>query len=144
MPIHAAGLPCRRAGWRRRSNSVIVMFAYAENLDTHLDISGDTPTPGRRLGGLVAGAGRIAGALALALQLTCTAQAQASAAARLPVVASAAAIATDGPVTRFTMRLSAPVGIESFVLADPYRVVVELPEVGFDVAGAKREPKGLV
>ena len=53
-------------------------------------------------------------------------------AADLPV-ASAARVAGDETRTRFVADLSAPVGFTAYVLADPYRVVIDLPQVNFQL-----------
>ncbi|PZQ14917.1 MAG: N-acetylmuramoyl-L-alanine amidase [Ancylobacter novellus] len=68
-----------------------------------------------------------------------------------PLRAQPAAIATDARLvgddqrTRLVMDLTAAAPIKAFTLADPYRVVIDLPEVSFrlpDAAG--REGKGLI
>ncbi|WP_083656251.1 N-acetylmuramoyl-L-alanine amidase [Mongoliimonas terrestris] len=46
-------------------------------------------------------------------------------------VASDARVVGDGERTRFVLDLSGPVEISAFTLGDPYRVVVDLPEVTF-------------
>ena len=53
-------------------------------------------------------------------------------AANMPV-ASAARVAGDETRTRFVADLSAPVGFTVYVLPDPYRVVIDLPQVVFDL-----------
>ncbi len=53
-------------------------------------------------------------------------------AARLPV-ASGARIAGDGRQTRFILDLDQPISIHAFPLADPYRVVVDIPQVTFQL-----------
>ncbi|MBT9292257.1 N-acetylmuramoyl-L-alanine amidase [Prosthecodimorpha staleyi] len=50
-----------------------------------------------------------------------------------PAVASHPSIAVDHERTRFTIDLSRPVAIDSFGLADPYRIVIDMPEVRFDL-----------
>lgn len=65
-------------------------------------------------------------------------------AAGLPV-ASATRVAGDETRTRFVADLSAPVGYTVYVLPDPYRVVIDLPQVSFELpkeAGSKA--RGLV
>ena len=65
-------------------------------------------------------------------------------AADLPV-ASAARVAGDENRTRFVADLSAPVGYTVYVLPEPYRVVIDLPQVSFDLApDAGRDTRGLV
>jgi N-acetylmuramoyl-L-alanine amidase len=53
-------------------------------------------------------------------------------AARLPV-ASSARIAGDGQQTRFVLDLDQPITVHAFALADPYRVVVDIPQVTFQL-----------
>ena len=53
-------------------------------------------------------------------------------AANMPV-ASAARVAGDETRTRFVADLSAPVGFTVYVLPDPYRVVIDLPQVAFQL-----------
>jgi len=71
---------------------------------------------------------------------------------RLPVadaadrpVATAARLAGDETRTRFVADLTAPVGYTVYVVANPYRVMIDLPEVAFDLpAGAGESTRGLV
>ena len=60
---------------------------------------------------------------------------------RLPV-ASEARLAGDGKQTRFVLDVDQPISVHAFALADPYRVVVDLPQVSFQlppgVGGAGR------
>ncbi|MBH0239225.1 N-acetylmuramoyl-L-alanine amidase [Methylobrevis sp. L22] len=53
--------------------------------------------------------------------------------AKSPPVASGARVAGDADRTRFVLDLSQGVEIAAFALADPYRVVIDLPEVRFDL-----------
>lgn len=53
--------------------------------------------------------------------------------AAVPVVAVAADVASEGGRTRLTVTLSAPVAAKAFVMERPDRVVIELPEVNFQV-----------
>ena len=53
-------------------------------------------------------------------------------AARFPV-ASGARLAGDGRQTRFILDLDQPVSVHAFPLADPYRVVVDIPQVTFQL-----------
>lgn len=53
-------------------------------------------------------------------------------AANMPV-ATAARVAGDEARTRFVADLSAPVGFTVYVLPDPYRVVIDLPQVAFQL-----------
>ena len=60
----------------------------------------------------------------------CTAAAAASAGSAHPV-ASDVRLGGDAKQTRFVVDLSHRVGINAFILADPYRVVIDLPQVVF-------------
>jgi N-acetylmuramoyl-L-alanine amidase len=51
---------------------------------------------------------------------------------RLPV-ASEARLAGDGKQTRFVLDVDQPISVHAFALADPYRVVVDLPQVSFQL-----------
>ena len=65
-------------------------------------------------------------------------------AAGLPV-ATAARLAGDETRTRFVADLTAPVGYTVYVMANPYRVMIDLPQVSFSLpAGAGDEGQGLV
>jgi N-acetylmuramoyl-L-alanine amidase len=65
-------------------------------------------------------------------------------AAGLPV-ATAARVAGDELRTRFVADLSAPVGYTAYVLQNPYRVMIDLPQVSFDLpADAGNRTQGLV
>jgi N-acetylmuramoyl-L-alanine amidase len=60
-------------------------------------------------------------------------------------IALEARLAGDDKRTRLVVDLSREVPVSAFALADPYRVVIDLPGVSFDfAAGAGREGKGLV
>lgn len=62
-----------------------------------------------------------------------------------PVKAFASALAGNAARTTFTLDLSSGVRAEVFSLADPYRVVVDLPDVSFHLpAGNGRKGNGLV
>jgi N-acetylmuramoyl-L-alanine amidase len=52
--------------------------------------------------------------------------------ARFPV-ASAVRLAGDGQQTRFVLDLDQPISVHAFALADPYRVVVDIPQVTFQL-----------
>lgn len=59
--------------------------------------------------------------------------------------ASDARLAGDDQRTRFVMDLSASAPIKAFKLADPYRVVIDLPEIAFKLPDkAGREGRGLI
>lgn len=67
-----------------------------------------------------------------------------SAAGALPV-ASDVRVGGDGKQTRFVVDLSRRVDIRPFTLADPYRVVIDLPQVTFQFpANAGEHGRGLV
>lgn len=60
-------------------------------------------------------------------------------------VATAASVTGDGTRTTFRLELSAGVTAEIFTLANPYRVIVDLPEVSFQLPeGTGQQPHGLV
>jgi N-acetylmuramoyl-L-alanine amidase len=61
------------------------------------------------------------------------------------VTASDVRLAGDAKQTRFILDLDRPVQFRAFALADPYRVVVDLPQVNFQLAsGAGTTGRGLV
>jgi N-acetylmuramoyl-L-alanine amidase len=67
-----------------------------------------------------------------------------AASARFPV-ASGARLAGDDKQTRFILDLDQPIGVHAFPLADPYRVVVDLPQVTFQLpAGIGNAGRGLI
>jgi N-acetylmuramoyl-L-alanine amidase len=60
-------------------------------------------------------------------------------------IASDARLAGDARQTRFILDLDKPVQFRAFALADPYRVVVDLPQVSFQLpAGVGATGRGLV
>lgn len=60
-------------------------------------------------------------------------------------IATDARLAGDGARTRFILDLSEPVPFSHATLADPYRVIVDLPETRFDLPeGAGTQGRGLV
>ncbi|MEP3278678.1 MAG: N-acetylmuramoyl-L-alanine amidase [Stappiaceae bacterium] len=60
-------------------------------------------------------------------------------------VASAARVAGDSTRTRFVADLSETVSFNVSVLADPYRVIIDMPQTRFDLPrGAGQEGRGLV
>ena len=71
---------------------------------------------------------------------------------RLPVadaadmpVATAARVAGDETRTRFVADLTVPVGYTVYVMANPYRVMIDLPQVSFSLPeGAGENTRGLV
>lgn len=65
-------------------------------------------------------------------------------AAGLPV-ATAARVAGDDHRTRFVADLTTPVGYTVYVMANPYRVIIDLPQVSFSLpVGAGETARGLV
>lgn len=61
------------------------------------------------------------------------------------VTATGARIAGDDSRTRFVADITAPVGFTVYVLPDPYRVMIDLPEVSFDLApGSGQKARGLI
>ena len=60
-------------------------------------------------------------------------------------VASGARLAGDGKQTRFILDLDRKIEFRAFPLADPYRVVVDIPQVNFQLAaGTGSAGRGLV
>jgi N-acetylmuramoyl-L-alanine amidase len=60
-------------------------------------------------------------------------------------VASAARLAGDGKQTRFVLDLDKTIQFSAFALADPYRVVVDMPQVSFQLAtGTGTAGRGLI
>ena len=60
-------------------------------------------------------------------------------------IASDARLAGDGKQTRFILDLDKPIQFRAFALADPYRVVVDIPQVSFKLAaGTGAAGRGLV
>ncbi len=69
----------------------------------------------------------------------------AASAAPKATVANAARLAGDAERTRFIADLSKKVDVTVFALGDPYRVIVDLPDVSFQMpAGLGKEKRGLV
>jgi N-acetylmuramoyl-L-alanine amidase len=60
-------------------------------------------------------------------------------------VASEVRLAGDAKQTRFVLDLDRPIQFRAFALADPYRVVVDVPQVNFQLkAGAGTAGRGLI
>ncbi|WP_368904823.1 N-acetylmuramoyl-L-alanine amidase [Taklimakanibacter lacteus] len=77
--------------------------------------------------------------------LTLAAMVAAAGAHAEPVTALAARVAGDDSKTRFVADLSRPVSYSVYVLPDPYRVMIDLPDVSFDLASdAGEQGLGLV
>lgn len=89
-------------------------------------------------------------AAALLCLLPETARAIESQASRLPVaadhpVATAARVAGDAKQTRFVVDLDRKVDMRAFLLGDPYRLVLDLPQVTFNLpAGTGTAGRGLI
>ena len=63
---------------------------------------------------------------------------------RFPV-ASDARLAGDGKQTRFILDLDEPISLHAFALADPYRVIVDIPQVSFQLPpGIGTAGRGLI
>lgn len=61
------------------------------------------------------------------------------------IKATGAELTGDGQRTRFSLLLSAPVSYQIFTLADPYRVIVDMPDVDFRLPkGAGQQGRGVV
>ncbi len=50
-------------------------------------------------------------------------------------IAAGARLAGDSKQTRFVLDLDKPIQFRAFALADPYRVVVDMPQINFQLAG---------
>ena len=59
-------------------------------------------------------------------------------------IASDVRIGDDKGLTRFVMDVSEPIHFEVFVLANPYRVVVDLPDIQWSVPAGIGQQHGLV
>jgi len=76
---------------------------------------------------------------------TAQAQSPAAVAASVPAIATDARLAGDAKQTRFVLDLDKTIQFRAFTLADPYRVVVDIPQVDFRLpAGAGTVSRGLV
>jgi N-acetylmuramoyl-L-alanine amidase len=85
------------------------------------------------------------GAFLVALLTLGGAMAATSPAKADPVKALAARVAGDDDKTRFVADLTRPVSYSVYVLPNPYRVMIDLPDVSFDLPPqAGGEPQGLV
>ncbi|WP_244953767.1 N-acetylmuramoyl-L-alanine amidase [Stappia indica] len=74
-----------------------------------------------------------------------SAQAAVTPSAGAPAVAREARVAGDETRTRFIMDLSAPVEFAVSTLSDPYRVVIDLPQVSFELPPtAGQDGRGLI
>ena len=69
---------------------------------------------------------------------------KAASALRIPI-ASEARLAGDGKQTRFILDLDEPISVHAFALADPYRVVIDIPQVTFQLPpGIGAAGRGLI
>src|SRR5262245_14860455 len=60
-------------------------------------------------------------------------------------IALDARLAGDGSRTRFVVDLNKKIDVRAYTIADPNRVVIDLPEVSFDLPiGAGQQARGLV
>jgi len=76
---------------------------------------------------------------------TARGQSPAAVAASVPAIATDARLAGDAKQTRFVLDLDKTIQFRAFTLADPYRVVVDIPQVDFRLpAGAGTVSRGLV
>src|ERR1700752_2983887 len=83
--------------------------------------------------------------LAFGLQLAPIAQSFAGGAAAKSAVANDARVAGDGERTRFIADLSKKVDVHVFALGNPYRVIVDAPDVSFQMPdGVGKAKRGLV
>lgn len=81
----------------------------------------------------------------LCLGVALSAPARAQQRAEPAVAATDARLAGDDQRTRLVIDLTASAAIRAFTLADPYRVVIDLPEVAFRLPeNAGREGRGLI
>jgi N-acetylmuramoyl-L-alanine amidase len=79
------------------------------------------------------------------LQLALTAQALAGATETPPAIANDARVAGDRERTRFIADLSKKVDVHVFALGNPYRVIVDAPDVSFQMPdGIGKQKRGLV
>jgi N-acetylmuramoyl-L-alanine amidase len=62
-----------------------------------------------------------------------------------PAVATGARLSGDGRQTRLTIDLSRPVEMRAFAIAEPYRVVIEVPQVDFQLPpDAGEQARGII
>lgn len=80
----------------------------------------------------------------ISVPLAVPAQGRASAAASLPV-ATDIRLAGDESATRLVMDVTANIGVRAFTLADPYRVVIDMPQTVFQLPSKAGETgRGLI
>ena len=80
-----------------------------------------------------------AGVLTLAGLSAAAAQSHATAPASLPV-ATDIRLAGDDNQTRLIMDVTATIGLRAFTLADPYRVVIDIPQTVFQLPARPAKP----
>jgi AMIN domain len=62
-----------------------------------------------------------------------------------PTTATAIEVVTKGETTRFFAELTAETGFSALILAEPYRVIIDMANVSFDLPpGAGRKANGLI
>ncbi len=62
-----------------------------------------------------------------------------------PPVATATRVGGDGRRTRFVADVTQPLGFSVYVIPDPFRVIIDLPEVDFELpAGIGQQGRGLI
>lgn len=84
--------------------------------------------------------GRVAQILALLFAVLCAAPVMAG-----DSIMTGTRVAGDETRTRFVADLTLPVGYTVYVLPDPYRVIIDMPQIRFDLPdGAGRQTRGLV
>src|SRR5882757_8867529 len=87
----------------------------------------------------------VLGQAALAAERTGTLPPQAVAAAESLPAATDVRVGGDDKMTRFVVDLTQKVDITAFALANPYRVVIDLPQIAFKLpAKAAEQSRGLV
>jgi N-acetylmuramoyl-L-alanine amidase len=86
----------------------------------------------------------LCGAISALLSSSALAQSRATAPAALPV-ATDIRLAGDERATRLVMDVTATIGLRAFTLADPYRVVIDIPQTVFQLpAKAGEAGRGLI
>jgi N-acetylmuramoyl-L-alanine amidase len=84
--------------------------------------------------------GRVVQIVALLLAVLCAAPVMAG-----DSIMTGTRVAGDETRTRFVADMTSPVGYTVYVLPDPYRVVIDMPQIRFDLPdGAGRQTRGLV
>jgi len=86
----------------------------------------------------------LAGSAALAADRTGTLPPQAQAATESLPAATAVRVGGDDKMTRFVVDLTQKIDVTAFALANPYRVVVDLPQIAFRLPAQTDQARGLV